>query len=143
MRATLVVAHSDLRQRWRSWLALSLLVAIAGGAVMLAFAGARRTDTAYERFLQASTASDILVSPMGSGFPGYYPALAQLPGVVAEGGCRADGVSRRPAWSTGGLRPSTGVHLAADDNYGRTLDRPKLLSGRMARPERPDKIVID
>ena len=137
------MAHSDLRQRWRSWLALSLLVAIAGGAVMLAVAGARRTDTAYQRFLQASTASDIVVSPMGSGFPGYYPALARLPGVVAEG--EVAGLTAFPVDRHG--RPEVFapplVYLAADGNYGRTLDRPKLLSGRLARPERADEIVID
>lgn len=138
-----MVARRDLRQRWRSWLALSLLVAIAGGAVMLAVADARRTDTAYERFLRASTASDIVVSPMGSGFPGYYPALAHLPGTVAEGevaGLTAFPVDRhgRPEVIAPPL-----VYLAADDNYGRRLDRPKLLSGRMARPERADEIVVD
>ena len=77
----LLVAH-ELRTRWRGWAVLVLLVALAGGAVMTAAAGARRTSSAYPRFLRASHASDLLVSPAGTGLNGYYVALARLPGVA-------------------------------------------------------------
>src|SRR5947208_2798122 len=40
---------SELRTRWRAALSLALLVGIAGGVVMAASAGARRTHTAYVR----------------------------------------------------------------------------------------------
>jgi hypothetical protein len=83
MRAVAAVAAHELRTRWRAWVGLALLVAFAGGCVLTAAAGARRTDSAYHRFLVASRASDVLVSPAGSGLGGYYGALARLPGVVA------------------------------------------------------------
>src|SRR5207248_2454757 len=67
----------------RGWAMFVLLVALAGGAVLAAVAGARRTDSAYPRFLQASNASDVLVSPRGTGLGGYYRALVRLPGVTA------------------------------------------------------------
>ena len=47
-----LVAH-ELRARWRGWAVLVLLVGVAGGAVLTAAAGARRTDSAYPRFLVA------------------------------------------------------------------------------------------
>src|SRR5688572_18647505 len=53
--------RAELRTRWRAWLALALLVGLAGGAVLALAAGARRTDTAYSRFLSAQNAYDALV----------------------------------------------------------------------------------
>src|SRR6266516_2706003 len=80
MRAVWRLVAHELSTRWRSWAGLALLAGLAGG-VVLAAAGARRTDTAYPRFLQASRASDVLVSPKGTGFGGYYDALGRLPEV--------------------------------------------------------------
>src|SRR5438093_7191774 len=79
MRAVVAVVAHELRTRWRAWVGLALLVPFAGGCVLTAAAGARRTDSAYQRFLVASRASDVLVSPAGSGLGGYYGALARLP----------------------------------------------------------------
>jgi hypothetical protein len=54
MRAVVYLAVHELHTRWRGWAVLVLLVAIAGGAVLAAAAGALRTATAYPRFLTAS-----------------------------------------------------------------------------------------
>jgi hypothetical protein len=82
MRVVLRVAGHELRARWAGWAVLVLLVALAGGAVLTAVAGARRTASAYPRFLHASHASDLLVAPAGTGTGGYDFALARLPGVA-------------------------------------------------------------
>ena len=66
----------ELRARSRAWIALALLVGVAGGAVLLTAAGARRTDSAYARYLRASHASDLLVAPS---LNGYDAVLARLP----------------------------------------------------------------
>ena len=73
--------RAELRQQWRAWLALALLLGVIGGIALTAAAGARRTDTAYPRFLRDSHAADLLVSPALSGFRGYFRAVARLPGV--------------------------------------------------------------
>jgi hypothetical protein len=44
--AVWLVARSDVRRRWRSLLALALIVGVAGGIVLAAVAGARRTESA-------------------------------------------------------------------------------------------------
>src|SRR6202035_1442621 len=107
----------------RSWLAFVLLVALAGSVVMLAVAGGRRTDTAYGRFLRSSSSSDVVVSPAGTGFPGYYRALADLPGVVVVG--KVAGVTAFPLDRLG--RPEVVapplLYLAADKRYGEAVDR--------------------
>src|SRR5262245_65591562 len=83
MRAVFRLAAHGLRARWRSWAVLVLLVAVAGGAVLAAVAGARRTDSAYPRFLRASNASDVMLSPNATGSEGYYRALARQHDVSA------------------------------------------------------------
>ncbi len=50
------------RQRWRAWLALALLVGLGGGIVLGALAGARRTDSAYGRFLKEVNAFDVALA---------------------------------------------------------------------------------
>ncbi len=55
--------RAELRTRWRSALGLALLVGLAGGIVLTAIAGARRTDSAYPRFIAESEAFDVLVVP--------------------------------------------------------------------------------
>src|SRR6478609_7978813 len=101
MRAVVAVAAHELRTRWRAGVSMALLVAFAGGCVLTAAAGARRTDSAYQRFLVASKASDMLVSPPGTGLGGYYGALARLPGVAAV--ARIVGLSVLPIGPGGGL----------------------------------------
>jgi hypothetical protein len=76
MRAVIYLAARELRARWRGWAALALLVAVAGGAVLAAAAGASRTQSAYPRFLTASKASDLLVAPYFSGLAGTSMRLA-------------------------------------------------------------------
>ncbi len=51
MAAIGLLARADLRQRWRSWLLLTLIAGVAGGVVIASVAGARRTATALDRFL--------------------------------------------------------------------------------------------
>ena len=61
MSAVFVRVRSELRARWRAWFGLALLLGLFGGAVIAAAAGARRTESAYPRFLRTQNASDITV----------------------------------------------------------------------------------
>ena len=45
--------RAELRSRWRTWLTLAVLAGIAGGLVIAGIAGARRTDSALARHLDA------------------------------------------------------------------------------------------
>src|SRR6478735_3273993 len=65
MNAVLVRLRAELRSRWRAWPGLALLIGLAGGAATAAGAGARRTRTAYPRFLSAQKSFDLLTG----GFP--------------------------------------------------------------------------
>ena len=57
MAAVCMHVRAEMRERWRAMLGLALLVGIVSGAAIGAAAGARRTDSAYPRFLEKYGAS--------------------------------------------------------------------------------------
>ena len=68
MAAVWICFRAELRSRWRAWVALTLLVGIAGGVVLAAAAGARRTDSSVGRYHVATRASHVAVGK-GVTFP--------------------------------------------------------------------------
>ena len=48
-----MVFRAQLRHRWRSWLAITILISLVGGVVMAAIAAGHRTDSAIPRFVAA------------------------------------------------------------------------------------------
>jgi hypothetical protein len=141
MRAVIYLAAHQLRARWRGWAVVVVLVAVAGGAVLAAAAGALRTDGAYPRFLTASKASDVLVEPDVPGMGGYFDALARLPGarVVAPVAAMA---LETPGDRGGGARESV-VLAPVDKRFGRDVDVPKVLAGRLPAAGQRGEIVAD
>lgn len=62
MTAVLLRLRADARARWRSWLVIAVLAGVVGGATIAALTGARRTETAYPRFLDRTAAFDVLLT---------------------------------------------------------------------------------
>jgi len=136
VNAVAILVRAELRARWRSWAAIAVLVGLAGAVVLVSAAGARRTGTAYARYLRAARAADVLISPPQTGFPRLYPALARLPEVA-----RTATVVGLDTFVPG--RPTAGLEtfVSADGALGNALERPKITSGRMADLARPDEAV--
>jgi len=141
MRAVIAVAAHELRTRWLAWVSLALLIAFAGGCVLTTAAGARRTSSAYHRFLVASRASDVLISPVGTGLGGYYGALGRLPGVAAL--APVIGLSAVPVGPGGRPVLASVAAAPADGRWGHLLEIPKVLAGRQPLPDRPGEIAVD
>jgi ABC-type lipoprotein release transport system permease subunit len=120
--------------------ALALAVGVAGAVVLTAAAGARRTDTAYRRFLTTSRAEDVYLagdrySPEAEAF---FADVEGLPQVAAAGGVAAM-ILLPPDGSL-----TTPYHFAGlDRRYGSTIDRPKLVGGRLPRPDRADEVLVN
>ncbi|HEY5886620.1 MAG TPA: hypothetical protein VIT24_02780, partial [Acidimicrobiales bacterium] len=53
-----LIARSEARSRWRALVALALLVALVAAVALSALAGARRTGSALDRFVDATRARD-------------------------------------------------------------------------------------
>jgi hypothetical protein len=141
MRASMHVAAHELRGRWPGWAVFVLLVAVAGGAVLTAAAGALRTDSAYPRFLKASKASDMLVAPYDPGLGGYFDALARLPAAAAVAPVV---VLNLEPLGHGALGIRSPVTMApVDRRSGQLLDVPKVLTGRLPAVGRAGEIAVD
>jgi hypothetical protein len=87
-RVALACWRSAWQASWRQMTVLALLTGILGAVTLGALAGARRTDTAYDRYLAAIKASDVFVNVPGvlPGMPATRPIalISALPGVVAH-----------------------------------------------------------
>jgi ABC-type antimicrobial peptide transport system permease subunit len=137
MRAIRARLRVDLRSRWRAWVVLALFVGFAGGVVLTTAAGARRTASAYSRFLQSSNGADLLVSPDQTGFPHLYKELDRLPGATVTA---VIGYGAAPLRS-----PDTPILLNAspDGRLGTGVERPKITAGRLPRPSDATEVLAD
>jgi ABC-type lipoprotein release transport system permease subunit len=132
--------RAELRSRWRAWLGLGLLVGLAAGAVMALAGGARRTDTAYARFLKAQNAYDVIVfdyEQRGSGIQGVgdFDEIAVLPLVEDSAEGELDLIPLGPSSSVMGI-------ASRDGRIGRDINRFKILEGRRADTDRPHEVVV-
>ncbi|MDQ3147874.1 MAG: hypothetical protein M3R01_13260, partial [Actinomycetota bacterium] len=132
-------AWSELRRRWRATAVLVVLVGLAGGVVLTTVAGARRTSSAYERFRQETRAGDIDVTTSDPD-PARFEEMARLPQVEVLG--RTAFPFIRPRGSD--LFPYLEflVVTGPDGELGRSIDRPRVLRGRMPDPDRPDELAV-
>lgn len=116
---------------WRSWLSLTVVVGLAGGAVLACVAGSRRTDSAYARFARSHLAADMIV----------YPSFASAPGTS-----NFDRVARLPQVKVAAMLEgyNTDGPIAASPGaaYGQTVNVPKLLSGRLPRPDQANEVAV-
>jgi ABC-type lipoprotein release transport system permease subunit len=132
MTAILMWVRAGLRERWRAWVGMALLIGLFGGAVLALAAGARRTDSAYQRFLVSSDAWDAAIFYMA-----WTPAFAELdPDDVEELPSVSDSIrvslylSDEPALSP----------MALGSGLGERFAFPKVLEGRL--PEAVDEVSV-
>ncbi|MDQ1481572.1 MAG: putative transport system permease protein, partial [Actinomycetota bacterium] len=144
MRAVWLRLRVDVRAHWRSWLGVALLVGVVSGATIAAFAGARRTQTAYDRFLRGTHAFDVVVTngskPESFNRQFDFDEIARLPEVVDETQLSyyfGEG-------KTAAGRPITEGDLAlfasGNGRFGTALNGVRVLHGRM--PTRDNELAI-
>lgn len=139
--------RAEARRGWKAWLALGILVGLGAGAVLALVAGARRTDSAIERFDARANAWDVQVI---SGIPGLFDfaeldleQVARLPGVadavpafvMAVDGRTADGDKASSDNSVNFIVDPAG-------RIGADVDRVKVLEGRPPRPDDPTEVMV-
>lgn len=152
MGAVWLRARAQLRGRLLVSLLLALLVGLAGGVVLAAVAGARRSDAALPRFLAASRTTDTLVYILGPGTQPGQPVrsdlAAQLRAVAALPQVRAAqrlcGVIMSGSDPTGRVGPSRQLAWVGLDRAGHeAFGRPMVVAGRLPRPDRADEAAVD
>lgn len=140
-------ARAELRTGWRSAVALGLLVAVVGGAVLTAAAGARRTGQAFPHLVAQSRPAELLVAPdvpVEEAAAGYR-LLDTAPEVA--GTTNFIGVPANPQAGTPSARFAEsfyglGVVAPLDSGLGREIDRPRLLAGRLPEPTAAEEVLL-
>jgi hypothetical protein len=133
LAAARLCAASRARRTWLGLVALTLLVGFVGAVVLTAAAGARRTDSAFDRMKDETHAAVLRI--FGHGISDADVAtLRALPGV------QGIGLARQFTAEVDGQFISLGGPL--DDKVGRTIERPRLLEGRRPHQDRVDEIAL-
>jgi hypothetical protein len=130
-----LVARADLRRRWAATIAVAVLVGLVGAVVLSCLAGARRTNSALDRFNTYSRSANLEVTP-GRATQAQLDEFARTPGVAALA------VLRLYA-----LRPTNAPQFLAigvpvDRAMNNAIDRPRLVAGRLADPNNADELDV-
>ena len=140
MAGVLFRLRAEARSRWRAWLGLAIMAGLVAGGAIAALAGARRTETAYERFHDGTRGFDVLVT--NGGTPETlnrqfdFDQVAHLPDVSESARIAfyfPDG--RTPSGRTIGSADIT-PFASLDGRFGTSLNRFHVLHGRVARGQR-------
>src|SRR5690348_6118212 len=129
-----MVLRARFRQHWKSWLALSLLVAVAGGFVLTTASAGHRTADAFPQFT-ARHGYDVIVYsekklPQLSRLP-HVSSATPVPVTVSDTvGCAS---CRKPI--------DTDNFLVNEVPPGQLPRMVTLLSGRMPRQSDPGEVV--
>jgi hypothetical protein len=131
------MAQAAMRRQWRSLLVVTLLVGIAGAAVLTAAAGARRTASSLDRFQSESRAADLELD-VGT------PTLRQLDALRRVANVDGVGVLYQliltlPNHPQGPIIPAA---AAVDETFGTDVDRPRVIHGRLPTPTRVHEVAI-
>ncbi|HXB37443.1 MAG TPA: FtsX-like permease family protein [Acidimicrobiales bacterium] len=131
MGAVRLVFNAELRRRWRSWLAIALLVGVVGGLVLAAAAAGRRTENAFPRFVAAHGFDTIVYATRP------VPAVAHIPGVAS---------ATELVLADAG-NPTCDCGQINDNNFGVVVVSGggaspfKLVSGQLPDPSMPDQVL--
>lgn len=142
-----------IRSNGRAILGLALVIAIAGGTSMTALAAARRTSSAFSRYLTASDASDLAVNVVATSYDGsvdgslagvlpFTRRARSLPGIVAD----ATYVGLETIFlgtNDGRVSPVGAEVLGSVDGRFLDSDRVALTAGRLPQRQALDEVFLN
>ncbi len=127
-----MVFHAQLRHRWRSWLAITVLISLVGGVVMAAVAAGQRTNSAIPRFVAAHGFDAEVYSVLPA------PGIARLPEVTSVVAITGP---------DNGQPKCACTHSIDLSNFGVVVPKTgtsapfNLVSGRLPDPSNPHEVV--
>jgi len=129
--AVRLVFHAGLRRRWRSWLAIALLISVVGGLVLAAAAAGRRTENAFPRFVAAHGFDSIVYATRPV-------PVAHLPGVASVTDLVLPDAGN-PTCDC--AHPINGNDFGVAVVSGRGAAPFTLVSGQLPDPSKPDQVL--
>jgi ABC-type lipoprotein release transport system permease subunit len=129
-------SRSELRRRWPALVLLGVLAGVAAGLAMAAIDGAGRAQTAYERMRAEYAAADAVFFPSQVRANIDSTRLDEIPEVAAWAGFAS-------TVSTIDEIPGGGPLVPVGSGWFTTIERAKVLEGRLPDPDRDDEAVIN
>lgn len=143
MRVPLFLARAELRRRLWSALALAALVGLAGAAVLIAWGGARRTESAYPRLLERTGAADVSVDAAAD-LNAFDPAIVRgAPGVTKSSAVYGFGALDLTSDGLPNFESAGYFFTAAVDADFYQLSGPLLVAGRLPRATAANEVVVN
>jgi hypothetical protein len=134
----------SLRRRWRAVVGLALLLGLVGGLSLFAVAGARRTQSAYPRFLASRHPSDLVVDVGGLVGSDGYQALAAIAALPEVAEARAYAAFYTARWSEHGpVLAEEFETLGSLDGRFFVQDVFTPTQGRRPDPNRSDEVAVN
>ena len=133
----LLVARARLRRHWVGIIVVGLVGALGAAGVLATVAGARRTDTAYDRLRTATRAFDgraLILDPDQAAANARVTDIRLLPEIESSttGRMRVGRRADTQDWISATSRPALDA----------ASSRPQIVRGRSFRIENPDDAVI-
>jgi MacB-like periplasmic core domain len=135
MGAWWLLVRTDLRRRWLSVVALSMLIGLAGTFVVTAATGARRTDSALERLLDTTKMWDGSIEVDFPSTDDVAADVAARPEVAAASAAVYIPLSSEQI--------DTEVIAGLAPGWLRTVYRPRIIAGRLPDPQRVDELLVN
>jgi hypothetical protein len=124
--------RAKLRHRWRSWLAIAILISVVGGLVSAATTAGRRTESAFPQFVAAHGFDAVVYST--------HPVskIARLPEVNSVIGIVEPNNGQPTCDCTHPINPND---IGVVDPSLRVRSVFKLVSGHLPDPTSPDQVL--
>ena len=132
MRAVGYACRAEFRARWRSWLAMALLISLVGGFVLAAVAAGRRTQNAFPAFVAAHGYDAIVYASRPA------PEVAHLRGVASATDMIIPDTGNPRCTGCRAINPN-GFGVAVTPLAGRTPFT--LIAGHLPDPSAPDQVL--
>lgn len=136
MNGVVMVARGTIRRRWRAIVAIGMLVGLSGAVVVASVAGARRTSTALDRFETYSRSAQFEIDA-GFATKAKIDQLRHTPGVLAVAQLHQFTIQL-----PGANQEFLPLAASVDNRFGRVVDRPRVIDGRLPHPSAPLELTI-
>ena len=124
--------RAEMRRRWRSWLAVAVLISVVGGLVLATAAAGRRTESAFPRFVSAHGFDAFVYSSRP------LPQLAKLPEVASATELISPANGQPTCDCTHPINPND-LTVGVLSPEGRSVW--KLVSGHLPDRSDPDQVL--
>jgi ABC-type lipoprotein release transport system permease subunit len=142
MGAVWIRFRSDLRRRALALVLLGVLTGIAGGVVIAAAAGARRTDSTLSRYVRDGAIADVLLNP-DSGANPHWAEVDDLPHVTDVGSLAGVAALKLDHGQIDKQFFSNLLAAAGDTHLYHSIQREKVVDGRMPNPAARDEVAVN